>query len=396
MARTIIIEPRDPVIFRDGRPAEASLPIRSMDWPLPSSIIGAIRTRLGRLSGFDAETVQRLKAIEHIGPVPAIRSASGWQLAFPAPADAVLFRGKRGTEIVSLRPRKEDSNPAEGTNAPARISPLFGARSEKPQRGPSFWTAAATLAWLEEGSPDGDRLGPRFRSWGSVLDWIAADKPDPKPPGLSGLARQRRIHLEIDPGTFAAKEGMLFTSEGLEFGWMDEDGRHQQGAICSQIRTEGGAWAALEPLAPLGGERRLAYWSELEVDWPEPPSQIASAQLIRLQLITPAAFTHGWKPGWLSEANRGSPPGFPDMKLELIGAAVPRAIANSGWDLTKPASEAQKPTRFLAPAGSVYFFKASEPVDARQLWLRSISDDPQDRRDGFGLVLCGGWQWQSE
>src|ERR1035438_6245737 len=132
MPHNILIEPRDPLIFRDGTPAEASLPILSVDWPLPSSIIGAIRTRLGRLTSYDAEAIERLKNIEHVGPVLAIRKDNGWELAFPAPADAVLFQGKGGAEVVSLRPRPIDATGHEGCEIPRGLSPLFGARDRKP------------------------------------------------------------------------------------------------------------------------------------------------------------------------------------------------------------------------------------------------------------------------
>jgi CRISPR-associated protein Cmr3 len=372
MPHSILIEPRDPLIFRDARPAEASLPIRSLDWPLPSSVIGAIRTRLGRLTGYDAEAVERLKSIEHIGPVLAIRKNDEWELAFPAPADALLFAGEGGTEVVRLRPRPLNATANEGCDVPRGLAPLFGAREQKTTQGPPFWTACATRDWLAGKTPEARSLGP--------------DK----------FVRQRRIHLEIEPTTFAAKEGRLFTTEGLEFTLKDADGGKQSAAICSQIRTTDSTWAPLEALAPLGGERRLAYWSEPDIQWPEPPPELAATELIRLQLITPAAFEDGWKPGWLNDANRGSPPEHPDLILELVGAAAQRAVPHSGWDLTKPARRAQKPARFLAPAGSVYFFKASRKIDARPLWLRSICDDPQDRRDGFGVVLCGGWKWQSE
>jgi CRISPR-associated protein Cmr3 len=55
-----------------------------------------------------------------------------------------------------------------------------------------------------------------------------------------------------------------------------------------------------------------------------------------------------------------------------------------------------KPTRYAAAAGSVYFFEVTEggPLSVerlRNLWLRPISDQDQDRRDGFGLVLPGVW-----
>jgi CRISPR-associated protein Cmr3 len=177
----------------------------------------------------------------------------------------------------------------------------------------------------------------------------------------------------------------LFSTEGLEF---------LERGICSRIRyRDDEVWAGLEALAPLGGERRLAYWSEPAINWPAPPDWLADEKLLRLQLITPGYFEKGWKPGWLQE---GTPPGLDGLKLKLVAAAVPRAVAHSGWDLTKRGKNGQKATRFLAPAGSVYFCEV-EAGDPRRLWMRSISDDFEDgqaRRDGFGLVLCGRWQWR--
>jgi CRISPR-associated protein Cmr3 len=370
--RTFLIEPRDPLIFRDPRPAEAGLPIRSVDWPVPSAVIGAIRTRLGRLTGFDAATVERLRKIEHVGPALAVRNEAGWELAFPAPADAVLFPGKSGADICALRPRKR-MDPDEGTDFDD-LAHLFGAREQKPVRGPRFWTAATTMAWLDD----------------------SLSKTNPAELGPGNFDRQRRIHLEIDPESFTAKEGRLFTTEGLEFGWKDGHWAGKPAALCSQIRAENGGWASIEAVAPLGGERRLAYWSEAEIPWPKPPEKLAATRRFRLQLITPGAFRKGWKPFWLDDRHEGSPPGFPELRLKLVAAAVQRAVPHSGWDLTKRGAHGQKPTRFLAPAGSAYFFETEHDVDARPLWLRSICDNEQDRRDGFGLVLCGGWEWQSE
>jgi CRISPR-associated protein Cmr3 len=360
------------LIFRDPRPSEAGLPIRSLDWPLPSAVIGAIRTRLGRLGGFDAASVERLKRVEHMGPALAVRTQSGWELAFPAPADAVLFPGKGGVEICALQPRRPGE--PEGMNLPPGLVPLFGAREEKPVKGPRFWTAGATLAWLDGTLSEtaAGRLGPGY------------------------FERQRRIHLEIEPSTFTAKEGRLFTTEGIEFSWKKGDWAGRTAALCSRISTDDVEWAPLEAAAPLGGERRLAYWSEPHVAWPEPPETLKSARRVRLQLITPAAFQGGWKPGWLNDGLEGSPPGFAGLKLQLIAAAVPRAVAHSGWDLTKRGAKGQKATRFLAPAGSVYFFETQDEVDVRPLWLRSICDREQDCRDGFGVVLCGEWKWLSE
>jgi CRISPR/Cas system CMR-associated protein Cmr3 (group 5 of RAMP superfamily) len=118
---------------------------------------------------------------------------------------------------------------------------------------------------------------------------------------------------------------------------------------------------------------------------------------VRLQLVTPAYFKGGWKPDWMAS---GHPPGVDGVEVKLLAAAVPRPTAHSGWDLTKRGANGQKATRFLAPAGSVYFCEVKG--DARKLWMRPISDDDQSRRDdqwrrdGFGLVLCGVWQWRQD
>ena len=68
----------------------------------------------------------------------------------------------------------------------------------------------------------------------------------------------------------------------------------------------------------------------------------------------------------------------------------------SGWGLEN-VIVGPKRVRRLVPAGSVYFFKivpgsAAELLD--KLWLHSVADDDQDRRDGFGLALWGLWNPQ--
>ena len=383
--RTLFIQPRDPAIFRDGKPFTQGLPARSVDWPLPSAIIGAIRTRLGRNTGYRADAVNRLLHIEHFGPFLAARGPQGLALAFPAPADAVAFearktpQGRRQLELCPLRPARLKAG--EGVDLPREpedLHPLLGGRDQKPTGSPPFWSASATLDWLKD--PDSS---PRF----SAVEGL----------GFSALPRQRRIHLEIESATQAARKGALFATEGLEFSdrvrIAEEDSERWEDLepkICSRIRyQEGEDWPAFESLAPLGGERRMANWSETGVDWPGPPDWLAGQTLVRLQLITPGYFDAGWIPNWLLN---GHPPGIDDMQLKLIAAAVPRAVAHSGWDFTKKGANSQKATRFLAPAGSVYFCELKG--DPRRLWMRSICDNPQAGRDGFGLVLCGVWQWR--
>jgi CRISPR-associated protein Cmr3 len=73
----------------------------------------------------------------------------------------------------------------------------------------------------------------------------------------------------------------------------------------------------------------------------------------------------------------------------------PARRAVSGWSYK---TGGPKAIRRMVPAGGVYFFK-SDSNDNRSLadhWLRPVSDDVKDRRDGFGLALWGTWRPNSE
>ncbi|MGA9623026.1 MAG: type III-B CRISPR module-associated Cmr3 family protein [Bryobacteraceae bacterium] len=362
MERTLLIQPRDPAIFRDGKPFTAGAPARSIPWPMPSAVIGAIRTRLGRLTSYDNETIKRLRKIEQCGPFLAAKSNVSFALAFPAPADAVAFAAADGKlDICPLRP--EELKGCDGMDTPGGLPPVLMDRDGKPAEMPPFWSGKWTMEWLAAGGRSSVRCSPAEI-------------------GLGGLRRQRRIHVKIEAGSQTAEKGMLFGTEGLEF---------EDNAICSKIRYgDEEEWAPLEHLAPLGADRRLAYWWEQTIDWPVAPEWLAESRLVRLQLVTPGCFAEGWKPEWMTH---GTPPGLDGLELSLVAAVVPRAAALSGWDLTKRGKRGEKATRFLAPAGSVYFCEVKRG-DPRRLWLRSIADKEQDQRDGFGLVLCGVWQWR--
>ena len=90
------------------------------------------------------------------------------------------------------------------------------------------------------------------------------------------------------------------------------------------------------------------------------------------------------------------------VKATVRAACVQRPEIVSGWDLAYDNGPGKKkgrpkPTRRLAPAGSVYFVEltgAKEDV-ARwcdTTWLAPVSDTDQERRDGFGLAFLGTWE----
>jgi len=194
-------------------------------------------------------------------------------------------------------------------------------------------------------------------------------------------------------------EGRLFRTVSREFDFDTEFRREERRekrrvsracAIFSRIEAEDGDWSRTEGAGPMGGEQRLAVWEAAEDLLPPAPDSLSAAKKIRLQLVTPGAFDNGWRPAWV---DGGEPPGCAGLRLNLISAAIKRPVALSGFDLAKAGMSRWRATRLLAPAGSVYFFEV-EAGDPRTLWLQSICDKPQCRRDGFGLVLVGEWAWQ--
>jgi CRISPR-associated protein Cmr3 len=171
----------------------------------------------------------------------------------------------------------------------------------------------------------------------------------------------------------------------------------------------------LEGFYPMGGENRLVHMrSEEEMEaspWkcPEPLKNVFlqnDPTKIRMVLATPAIFADGWRPGWLDESTLQGRPFAEFRMLKLVGVAIPRWQPVSGWALAAHPGESPgrrvipqdkpgpKALRRMAPRGSVYFF---EKVDgtcaeiAHNGWLRSVSDHPPDRRDGFGLAVWGVW-----
>jgi CRISPR-associated protein Cmr3 len=258
------------------------------------------------------------------------------------------------------------------------------------EEAPRFWSAASTLAWLKQSGVD---------RWYKMSTDIGPPK----------LHEQARLHTEIQSHRRNVREHMLFRTTGLEFDFDSEfhtnppnpERRRGRGpslpaslAIFARIDADGDDWAETDGFSPFSGEQRMATWTKTDDLLPKGPSEWKPRQ-VRMQLVTPGKFKGGWKPDWVET---GEPPGCSGLKMRLMAAAVRRFVPVSGFDMTKhtpgkPVQEAFRPTQFLAPAGSVYFFEV-ENGDASQLWLRSICDEEQDRRDGFGIALIGGWEWR--
>ena len=119
---------------------------------------------------------------------------------------------------------------------------------------------------------------------------------------------------------------------------------------------------------------------------------MSEASRLRMVLATPAVFSRGWRPGWIGGEGNGTVPGT-DIELRLVSAVTGRRQPISGWSY-ETGKRGIKPLRRMVPAGSVYFFEAAKGIKREHwenLWLRSVCDDIQDQKDGFGSALWGTW-----
>ena len=395
----LAIRGSDTLLFRDGRPFSNEAGAQSamtLSLPLPSTVAGMLRTRLGNAQGWKWTEAARQEEAQRIvvhGPLLVCNDTP----VFPAPADALIYdkEGKNKTTgeetltttVMCLRPGLDAGT---GCDLPdAALLPLRVTDDAKPKSGYAYWPEERILAWLT----------------------FAAGENFTPPDSIVGPQKEERVHVGIDPKTGGSEKGQLFTAQFLSLAryprWQEAQTRQEwslrvrlETPTDAQQETQTNAPVDMRGLATFGGERRLAVIENGQA-WASCPddlkARLHNATHVRMLLTTPAIFMDGWKPGWLDDTLQGVVPGT-SVRVRLKAAAVKRREAVSGWDYRvdkNNRSLGPKPVRWLTPAGSVYFFEVMDDSDAQELadkaWMRSVSDALQDCRDGFGLALWGVW-----
>ncbi|MDR2871614.1 MAG: type III-B CRISPR module-associated protein Cmr3 [Xanthomonadaceae bacterium] len=385
-ARTLLITPRDPLIFRDGRPFDSALTsyISVYRWPPPSVTAGALRTALGRQDNclHDPESRRTLNQVDIRGPLPY----TDHELYVPAPLDCWVSKSKDDLIGYALRP--EYLGDDEGVDLYKDLSPLLphpghdeACVQGKPNHDLVWWPLKLMTEWLERNTPE-----PWKNRFGDCLE---------------AFPLEERTHVAIDPKTGAAKTGQLFTTRAIDL----RRAGHKS-PIQLALHIEKYSQTALDGLEntdiPLGAERRTATLSSCnEQNLWSCPETIKTAlsekpRYVRMVLATPAIFKPGWRPDWIDPGTlTGKVPGT-DVEVGLRAAAIGRWQPVSGWAYGKSDAR-QKATRKMVPAGSVYFFeiKCGDVTKLADQWLRPVCGrsvlDPESKlgADGFGLALWG-------
>jgi CRISPR-associated protein Cmr3 len=386
---TWLIEPRDALIVRDGRPFgnTAGTRAKSVDFPFPSTTTGGARTRagLGKINGdlskFDKNLGDKVLNIEVSGALLAEVEDDKVNLLVHAPADCLIVKPENEGEKnrFPLVPLEKDADSLSNLDDDLHLLGTTEKVKGKPQSEPRFWH------WAE------------FEQW--LLKADEAHTIDVRTLGHNGLTKEQRTHVRILDETKgddrykskANSDGGLFQTSGLEFTATNEKKQFSSAkklALVIEVESQNFDGKIENGVAPLGGERRIVAWGKSDKNiFPVCPKEVRDGILrtnsCRLILLTPAIFENGFKPTWLEKAN--------GLTVTIEAIAVNRAQVISGWDFVK---RKPKPTRRMCPAGTVLFLKLGDGdieswID--NTWFHCVSDLEQDRKDGFGLAALGTW-----
>ncbi len=366
-----VLEPLDVLFFRDGRPFGQADRAQGHPFPMPQTFAGAVTTALLETLALKNVTAAQIlrsndKSVDTLGILaqlqllqlrfrglwPARRHASdsnNLQLLLPTPT--FLHRAaKQDTDEPTLHPLQPCTIPLPGWEQSPRWPPVLlqplRADVDAATEPAGGWLSLEGWKQLIQGTvPDGSH-------WVRDSDIVRWDY---------------RTGVGIEPGTYAASEGMIYAVRFLALG--NPVSSENDIVFYGEVEAPSVLVDALQSIASLalGGEARRVRvsWREA-IQWPQanPPR---NGQVPFVALITPGIFQEGWVPQVLKD--------------KVMAAAVAEPLAVSGWDLARAGP---KPLRWAAPAGSTLFLKT--PLDPS---IRSLADDDEDQRIGWGCYLQG-------
>jgi CRISPR-associated protein Cmr3 len=371
--------PRDGLFCKDGRGWHTSASGRghTLEWPWPSTVLGALRTAWGR--GEESRSGDEFGPDEWYTRTAEIQLRStlvlrrephdvGWSAGcrvWPVPSDALWLEDG---EVCGFEP-VPPTVPTLGRDDDGEREALWRPRLEnaaKPLPSSRWWGEDVFATWLA----------------GRSIPTGASEK-------RPALHRRIQAHVRIRPDELTADEGILFSHDVVET--LEKEA---EWAIGVEVTLPG---ETLPGLARLGSDGRLVWIEPLPEGVFDPPEPVldafrAKSPGLRLVVVTPACFNRGWLPDGLERREgsfRGRLAGI-DSELVLRAAFVPRPLHVSGWDM---ANGAPKPTSRMVPPGAVYFLERADgqsfdEVTARALWLKALGARTEE---GFGRVVAGVW-----
>lgn len=374
--KRLALVPRDGFFAKDGRGWHTSSSGRGhgLDWPWPSTVLGALRSLWGRGEETRADTTftpddwrSRTQPIQ-LGRTLVLRREHGapWRpedLAWPVPLDALWLDGR--ADVHRLDP-VEPIAPTLGRDDDEAREALWRPMpddAQKPLAAPRWWSNEEFVSWLVGMSVSARR---------------------------EALATTRRVqvHVGIRTEELTSDDGVLFSHDVIET--LDSGG---EWALGVEVALPAGD---LPKVATLGADSRLTHVESLPTMLFDPPARVleafrAPSQGLRLVAASPLCFEKGWLPDGFVNTNGEYRGQLAGLGVVLRAAFVPRPIHVSGWDMAKGEP---KPTSRMVPPGAVYFFERGDgrpfgEAEAKSLWLAALGTRTDE---GFGRVVPGIWR----
>jgi len=357
--KALILEPLESTLFfRDGRPFQAKGQGTS-GLPTPQTLAGALRTWFMKKTGCDFDKLAGDLKEKQLSLDAALVEQGGdialvSEIVFRGPwlslSDTPLFQAPS-----SLRSFKYSSKNSSGPDClllPLKeklpgwlpieegMLPLWCRTGEPKEKVEGFLTVEGMQRFLRGAVPQ-------------ESDFKCRDQ-------LFGF--DNRVGIGIDSGTMTTKEGDIYSISLLTL---------KKGvAFYAEVSGPGQLLEGLTDgvVLTFGGEKRhVRVRIVTPLDWDSLSNRTGEGKPM-VVLLTPGLFSSSWKPDW----------------MKPLAASVSKPVAISGWDLARGGP---KPTRFAAPAGSVYYL--SESLNRE---TDSLCEDG-DAALGWGLYLEGRWNY---
>ena len=372
--------PRDLLFCRDARPMEDSWNGSGGNLPMPTTFHGAILAEYYRRFPEEAKRRESERISASLRTWGPFLEKDG-EIYFPTPLDVTP-----GNSLLKVRELAGESDLPK----PLRYG-LFAPKASKEQVG-KYISCSELKKYLN---------GEAFK--------LAVES--------TFYDREARPGVTINAESRTAVKGKYYFAEYLRL----RPGVTLAGAVGMNA---GGSLGALFDSAhralQLGGQQSVMYVDPQPRRGIELPKPAISGNLVKWVLLTPTLWTRGWLPDFIDtkegaewnvmqkvrpkelparlagetrEAYRRRTAGEP-VTARLVAARVGKPQAVSGWKMQSAGDGAPRATRLLVPAGSVYYFEASDETQARLLAQalhgRTLSNF--GGTSGLGFGVCGNFK----
>lgn len=425
----LVFQPHESLFFRDSRPMGGANAGHGARFPEPHVLNGALHAACHRAFGDDdsvsyahgfrnrererAEAAsERFGSLRSVGPFPV---AANGQWYMPAPADFLSATdAEPSLRVLNKLPYSGHSSLPDG------LQPIAATRPAEKTTAPG---------WLAVGAFSDYLLG-RPLAEGALTH------------NSNFFVAEHAVGIGIDSATGSNSHGKIYTrsamrfKEGCSLGAYVESG-NQHGAENDLIERMFPA----PGLIRIGGEGRTCSVKRSTTESLNHLPQGAAIEGCRVKwvLLSPCIFPAlgpterhpetaehpgGWLPTWVqpqslevklldgpgrNKAQRLKVKAGAPIEARLVAALVRSRQTISGWaqsagSAVEERGQGARSTLLAVPAGSIYYFEASNPVQAQKLAAALNWHGEQNNRQlcnrrstllgekGFGIGVCGPWK----